>query len=353
LPTSTITPNGPLTFNQGGSVTLTASSGSSYLWSPGNQTTQSIVVTTSGTYTVKVTNSNGCSAISLPVVVTVNGGSQGVAIITPNGPTSFCQGGNVVLSANAGISYHWSTGQTTQSITATTSGSYVVTVTFTSNTSTSSPVAVTVTNCSCPIPVGLYESSVAATSATLKWTAVTGVDFLQVRIYEPVSQSTYFTNPFSGTFTQITVGAAPNTKYRWRIRSMCNSVYTAWSNVDYYETPALREGNTPTGNPDLMDLYLSKEESPDLEEAIASISDMNIFPNPASVSATVNYITDHEGTILLQLMDFTGKIMRTENHTLSDGNNNYGLDLKNLAKGVYMVIITDNGKVSTRKIVVQ
>ncbi|HKR05644.1 MAG TPA: T9SS type A sorting domain-containing protein [Bacteroidia bacterium] len=352
LPTATITPNGPLIFNQGGSVTLTASSGSSYLWSPGNQTTQSIVVTTSGTYTVRVTNSNGCSAISLPVVVTVNGGTQGVAVITPNGPTSFCQGGNVVLSANAGISYIWSTGQTTQSITVTTSGSYVVTVTFTSNTSTSSPVAVTVTNCSCPVPVGLYESSVAATSATLKWTAVTGVDFLQVRIYEPVSQSTYFTNPFSGTFTQISVGAAPNTKYRWRIRSMCNSVYTAWSNVDYYETPPLRLGNTHTGNTDLMDLYLSKAESPELEEAIESISDMNIFPNPATVSATVNYFTDHEGTILLQLMDFTGKIMRTENHALSAGNNIYGLDLKNLAKGVYMVIITDNDQVNTRKIVV-
>lgn len=142
LPTASITANGPTTFPLGGSVTLTASAGSSYLWLPGNQTTQSITVTQAGTYTVRVTNSSGCSATSNGVTVTITNGT--VPTITANGSTTFCTGGNVTLTASAGTSYLWSTGATTQSIIATTSGSYSVTVTSASGTGTSAPTSVTV-----------------------------------------------------------------------------------------------------------------------------------------------------------------------------------------------------------------
>ena len=353
LPTATISANGPLTFNQGGSVTLTASSGSSYLWSPGNQTTQSIVVTAGGSYTVKVTNSSGCSKISSPVIVTVNGGSQGVAFITPGGPTSFCMGGSVTLSANAGVSYIWSTGATTQSISAITSGSYVVTVTFTSNISTSSPVNVTVTNCSCPVPVNFYESSVLANAATLNWTGVTGVDSLQIKLYVPATQTTFITNSFSGTWTQALVGVVPNTTYRWRLRSICGSTVTQWpwSEVSVFTTPLFREAQ-PGETPDALELYQTETDRMDVEETVNESSEMNIYPNPASASATVTYKTGHDGTIVLHLMDFTGKIITKEDNSLTAGINKYALDLSNLAKGVYMVLINDNGKISTRKIVV-
>ena len=62
----TITASGPTTFCSGGSVTLTASAGSSYLWSNG-ATTQSIVANNSGSYTVTVDG-----VVSAPTVVTVN-----------------------------------------------------------------------------------------------------------------------------------------------------------------------------------------------------------------------------------------------------------------------------------------
>jgi hypothetical protein len=63
-----ITASGPTTFVNGGNVLLTASPGASYLWSTG-ATTQGIVASTSGSYTVKVTNSSGCFTNSSPVVV--------------------------------------------------------------------------------------------------------------------------------------------------------------------------------------------------------------------------------------------------------------------------------------------
>jgi hypothetical protein len=63
----TITASGPTTFCTPGTVALTASAGTSYLWS-NNATTQSINVSASGTYTVKVTGS-GCAITSNPVTI--------------------------------------------------------------------------------------------------------------------------------------------------------------------------------------------------------------------------------------------------------------------------------------------
>ena len=142
LPTATITTSGSTTFCQGGSVTLTANTASSYQWSNG-ATTASITVNASGNYTVTITNANGCSAVSVPTTVTVN--ALPTATITANGPTTFCQGGNVTLVASSGASYLWSNGAPTQSISVTTAGTYSVTVTSAAGcTATSSSTIVTV-----------------------------------------------------------------------------------------------------------------------------------------------------------------------------------------------------------------
>ena len=71
-PFPTISVSGPTTFCNGSSVILTASPGSSYLWNNG-ATTQAITSTNADSYTVKVTNANGCQReVSEATVVTVN-----------------------------------------------------------------------------------------------------------------------------------------------------------------------------------------------------------------------------------------------------------------------------------------
>jgi gliding motility-associated-like protein len=142
--TPTITAGGPTTFCSGGSVTLTSSPGVSYLWSTG-ATTSSINVTSSGNYTVRVTNANGCqSAASAATTVTVNA-LPATPTITAGGPTSFCEGGSVNLTSSAGSAYLWSTGATTASINVTTSGNYTVRVANSSGCQSAQSVATIIT----------------------------------------------------------------------------------------------------------------------------------------------------------------------------------------------------------------
>jgi uncharacterized repeat protein (TIGR01451 family) len=140
-PTATITPSGPTTFCLGGSVTLTANAGASYLWSNA-ETTQSINVSGTGTFSVTVTDAAGCSATS--AVTNVTAVTTPIPTITPSGPTTFCDGGSVTLTASAGVSYLWSNGATSQSINVTSSDTFTVTVNDGTCSGTSSPMTVTV-----------------------------------------------------------------------------------------------------------------------------------------------------------------------------------------------------------------
>jgi gliding motility-associated-like protein len=125
---STITPSGNILITQASSVTLQANAGSGYLWSTG-ATTQSIIVTAPGNYTVTVTDSNGC--LSAPETVSVSYISAS-NIITVTGSASFCQGDSVLLTSVFTSSNQWFLngallpGATQQNYTALVSGSYHV-----------------------------------------------------------------------------------------------------------------------------------------------------------------------------------------------------------------------------------
>lgn len=125
LPNAVIQGNRTICVNQ--STTLTASGGGTYLWSTG-QTSASITVNAllTSTYTVTVTNNNGCSATS-SATVTVNS----LPVVSIQGTSPVCLGNSSTLTASGGTSYLWSTGQTTAGITVLPSAtqSYTVTVT--------------------------------------------------------------------------------------------------------------------------------------------------------------------------------------------------------------------------------
>jgi uncharacterized repeat protein (TIGR01451 family) len=120
-----------------GTATVTATGGTSpytYVWSNG-ATTASITSLTAGTYTVTVADANGCSDVCNSQVnepgcnltasatgtnVTCNAGTNGTATATPSGNLS-------------PVTYVWSNGETTATISTLTAGTYAVTVTESAN----------------------------------------------------------------------------------------------------------------------------------------------------------------------------------------------------------------------------
>ena len=108
IATPTITAGGSTTFCAGGSVTLTSSEGATYLWSTG-ATTESINITTAGSYTVRVTNASGCqSALSAATVVNVNAlpvVNAGTDATIPNGTSTTI---DATVTGTGPFTYSWS-----------------------------------------------------------------------------------------------------------------------------------------------------------------------------------------------------------------------------------------------------
>jgi hypothetical protein len=117
--------NGQNQICEGESTVLTASAGfANYLWSNGQQN-PSITVTATDTYSVTVTDFDGCQATA-SFILAVNPSPQ------PNitGAATICQNSSTVLSAAGNFqTWAWSNGETTPEITASTAGDYTVTVT--------------------------------------------------------------------------------------------------------------------------------------------------------------------------------------------------------------------------------
>ena len=116
---------GSVTYCIGGATILDAGTGyASYAWS-NSDTTQTIVVSTPGLYSVDVIDPFGCMG-SGSVNVTESTSLQ--PIIT--GSTSFCQNGSTTLNAGSGFAtYLWSDASMNQNLVVNTPGTYAVTVT--------------------------------------------------------------------------------------------------------------------------------------------------------------------------------------------------------------------------------
>ncbi|MBL0238323.1 MAG: hypothetical protein IPQ02_17460 [Saprospiraceae bacterium] len=130
-PVVTITGDNKICAGTSSTFTANASVGTApftYLWST-TATTQSINVSTAGTYSVTVTDANGCTGTaSRTLTVDPN------PVVTITGDNKICAGTSSTFTANASVgtapfTYLWSTTATTQSINVSTAGTYSVTVT--------------------------------------------------------------------------------------------------------------------------------------------------------------------------------------------------------------------------------
>lgn len=173
LPPSSLTVNGSLDFCPGDSVELIAPDGFSYSWS-NNDTTQSTIITSAGTYSAILTDTAGCLSISDALEVSIIEDIE--PTIELDGAEFFCDGTVVTLTASDGINHSWSNGMTGQSIAVDDSGVFNVSIDAQCNTGQLSSESITLTKLTADLPVvtgttiGQGETAeITATGDNLVW----------------------------------------------------------------------------------------------------------------------------------------------------------------------------------------
>ena len=310
----------------GQTTTLTPIGGAyiSYLWS-NNATTSGINVNAGGTYTVTVTAANACTATaaatvnqSLPVVSI---GSINNAACTPTGSMSASSTGGI-----SPYSYAWSNGQITATAINLPAAAYTVTVSDALNcTAIASATIGTTLNA----PATLNVINITNTSAKLQWSSVTGAANYTIQ-GRKVGTPTWTTiGPITGNSKTVnTLNACKN--YEWKVRANCsNGTSSVFSALNTFTTAGCAGM-----------LYGDEQDAAKTDVAF-SAEVLTLTPNPANNAVSVNYYTETESQVSIQLYDALGKMVLQQQINATIGENKINLDLSLLPQAYYVVELND------------
>lgn len=309
-----ITASGALAFCSGKSVTLTSNSATGNRWYKNDvaltgDTTNKLVVNSSGNYRVVVTNASGCTNTSLTTVVTVNP-LPAVPVVTPQGSLSICVGSKVVLSSSADEGNQWLkngaaiAGATGKTYEASAVGQYSVKVTNATNCSSVSVAVAVVVN---PLP-----AKPAVTKAGNVLTATAGY----------TAYAWYKDN-------SLIAGANTN-------------IYTAADAGTYKVVVTGANGCTAVS----ADIVIAQAATSAHGTAVSA--GLKAFPNPARDQVQISYDPAIGKKCTIRMYDRFGKlvltaVMKGAIHSLSTSA---------LPSGVYQVIVSDGERNVHTKIVI-
>ncbi|MFK8102805.1 MAG: T9SS type A sorting domain-containing protein, partial [Saprospiraceae bacterium] len=79
---------------------------------------------------------------------------------------------------------------------------------------------------------------------------------------------------------------------------------------------------------------------------------VKIIPNPVTENNfTVNYFSEKEGPVLLELFDVAGKLLQTRNWSVTNGDNNLEMNISDYGSGVYLLRSTQAGQTLVTRLV--
>ena len=308
--TPTITASGATSFCTGGSVELTSSAATGNAWST-NATTQAITVNASGSYSVTVTDNNGCSASSTATTVNV---SNAPAPTVTASATQACSGEVVTLTSSTADSYTWSNGATTQSIQVTATGDY----------------SVVTTNADACAGVGTSNS--------------VNVNFTTT----PTAAGSFTVNGNVVTFANTSTGAS---SYSWDFGDFTNSsasapVHAYAVNGDYQVVLTAINGNCSDTSIFNVSIALSVEE-------LMGIANVVVYPNPTSDEVFVSFDNQNGNAMQVELVDQLGRVVYSENEIQQIGFNKIGLNLSQVSDGMYSVLLHSGNNTIAKRIIVR
>jgi hypothetical protein len=310
--TPTITVTGDTTFCMGDSVKLQSPAATSYQWFNGGipisgATSQQYIAKTTGTYTVKTTNATNCtSAASAGIKVTTKALP---AAPTITGASGFCAGDSLLLHANSATGIKWYknhvaiAGATSQDYYAKDAGAYTVTTTQTGCTSPES-------NSLSPTVFALPAKPVITSGGTSLSTAAGFASYVWYRDNVIIAGAT--TNQYNTT---------QNGVYKVTVSDI-NGCKNTSDNFTYVTTG--------------------------INDVIFQGYTIQLYPNPVinELNIKVEQTLSGNGSVSMVVKDVTGKNIQSQ--TLKQGINT--IHFKNLAPGVYMVLLKKGRSEKTIKI---
>ncbi|MCX6182503.1 MAG: T9SS type A sorting domain-containing protein, partial [Bacteroidetes bacterium] len=309
LPVATITAKGSTSLCTGSSVVLKSSSATGNVWST-TATADSIVVSSSGAYTVTVTDGNNCVATSSATVVNVS--SAPLPTVSLSGATTFCEGDSLILTSSTANSYQWANSAgATKSITVKTSGTYHVTT----------------TNTDACAGVG-QSADIVVTVGTV-----------------PVAAGSYTSNGAVVTFTNTSSGA---TSYTWDFddfsTSTANAPVHAFAANGVYKI-VLTAWKGTCSDTATMTFKLALGVS----EIALNKGTVSIYPNPVNEQATFELNMTESSNVTVSIYDVAGQLVaNVYQGQVTEGTTKLSFDSSNLRSGIYFTSITSE---NTQKIV--
>ena len=382
---TSVTASGPLDFCSYDDVTLTAAAGQTYLWSNG-ATTQSITVSQAGSYSAVVTTTNGCVDTTATYTTTVFADAD--TSVTASGPLDFCSYDDVTLTAAAGQSYAWSTGDTAQAITSTMAGTYSVIVT-TSDGCTDTTVDYNTTifadaDTSVVVTQTLFCASdsailIAAPGQTYLWNngdttqasivnttgdyfvtatttngCATTSDTTSITVVPDVIVPQIVSNGLgwagTGSSTSLTITTDSTQTYQWNVEGGVissgqgtDSLVVTWGIPDTSVTVWLVITNGVCTDSTSINIVISGIGFEDTDLANAKL-----YPNPNDGYFTVEVPEQYIGSEL-NVIDGVGRVV--EHMVIQQMKTN--IDLRRRPKGVYRIQIKSKQGIKTIPVVIQ